>query len=439
MNIFKYINRAINEPVVLRTELFRKYGDISEKVTLGKKSIYIGSPKFVNSILGDNQDNYFNRSPLLRQLFSPFIGNDNLLFITDLERWSKDRSIANMSFDEKVYFNDYSKTIITLTDQMLNKWNKEATLFDVQEEIDILLINVIANTLLIHLDIPSIPEFTILLQNVIVEVKTKIRFIVKPLWHLFPASTRYKRLLTAIRNLIINILNARLKQNKQWDDLFDHFLQEYKHLKKEEMYETIGHQVAAFLVAGFFTTAGLINWTLVHLSQHPTVSRNILQELDKVIGSRLPEYNDLKELPYLSCVIKEILRYNPPSHALMRESIEDDEIDGYFIPKKTNIILSVSHIHRHKDFWENPDGFDPMRFMNNPLGQKDEFAYIPFGAGKRKCVAAAFATLEAMLIIPMILQRFQISLPPHSNPQLFVTTVITNRPNIKMMLRKSRS
>ena len=138
-------------------------------------------------------------------------------------------------------------------------------------------------------------------------------------------------------------------------------------------------------------------------------------------------------MPYLAAVIKETLRLYPASFAIMRQAVEDDEVNGFYIPKKSGIVISVSHIHRHPDFWRNPEGFDPVRFIDNPLGQADRYAYIPFGAGERNCIGSFFSTMEVTLIIAMILQRFHIYLPPNSKIEPFITSLIAMRPNINNM------
>lgn len=138
-------------------------------------------------------------------------------------------------------------------------------------------------------------------------------------------------------------------------------------------------------------------------------------------------------MPYLSAVVRETLRRDPSNHVIMRQACEDGEIDGYFIPKGAGIMLCIADIHRHPDFWDNPQAYDPICFLNKPLGQDHPFAYIPFGAGKRNCIAAGFFTMEAKLVTINILQHFKLALPPHLIVKPIITTLITNRPNVPYM------
>lgn len=435
MNIFSYINQSIDDPIGLRAKIFEKYGDIASTNIGGHLSYLVGHPIYAEYILEKHQDKFFNRSPLLYKVFGPFIGPNSLITTSNVEKWFRDRLIAKINFDEKAYFKSYSETIIDFTNKAFQEWEKypNPKQFNVEEELDKLLVNIVTHTFLVHFDLLNVNEFIKIIPNIVELIKTKLRYVISPLWYFSPSRPKYEAIVKYVKELTYKIIKARIDSGKNWDDTLGFFINEYRFLNEKDLVDYLSQHIATFLVVGYFTTVSLIHWTLVTLSQYPNVRDEIRRELNEKVGSRFPKYEDLPALTYLSAVIKEILRIRPSNYAIMRECVEDDEINGFAFKKGTGIVVSIAHIHRHPEFWENPEGFNPLRFINNPLGQANNYAYIPFGRGKRACIASAFATMEAMMIVAMISQRFQIDLPPHSFVKSYTTTLLTNRPNVKMM------
>jgi cytochrome P450 len=119
----------------------------------------------------------------------------------------------------------------------------------------------------------------------------------------------------------------------------------------------------------------------------------------------------MEDLPRLTCVtnvIRESMRLYPPIWAIERRAVSEDVIGGYRIPAGSSVIVSPYVLHRHPQFWPEPEQFLPERFD----GVKQPEAYIPFGAGPRYCVGHEFAMMEARLIVVLVMQRFRLTLVP---------------------------
>ncbi|MBW4499156.1 MAG: cytochrome P450 [Scytonema hyalinum WJT4-NPBG1] len=168
------------------------------------------------------------------------------------------------------------------------------------------------------------------------------------------------------------------------------------------------------------------------------MERRLHAELSEVLGGRVPTLFDLKNLKYTLQVLNESMRLYPPAWEIGRESIGSDKLDGYDIPANSTVILSSYVTHRHPDFWDNPEGFDPERF--SPLGSagRPQYAYFPFGGGPRTCIGNNFALMEAQLVIADVAQRYRLELVPGHlvEPQPMIT--LRPRNGIFMTLR-SRS
>ena len=107
-------------------------------------------------------------------------------------------------------------------------------------------------------------------------------------------------------------------------------------------------------------------------------------------------------------VVRESLRLYPPVWALPRQSVTADELGGYRIPRRTMVTMSPWIVHRHPEFWDEPERFDPDRFLPERSRDRPRHAYFPFGAGGRSCVGEDFALLEATLVLAMTLRRFDV-------------------------------
>ena len=165
-------------------------------------------------------------------------------------------------------------------------------------------------------------------------------------------------------------------------------------------------------MAGHETTSTALTWTWFLLGSHPSIRQRVRQEVGRVLGDRLPTFDDVPRLIATRSVIEESMRLYPPVWAVAREAAREDEIGGYRIPARSIVFLSPFVTHRHPDFWEQPERFDPDRFAPERIAQRLKGAYFPFLGGPHQCIGNDFAMLEMCLIVAMVLQRFDVELIP---------------------------
>jgi len=196
--------------------------------------------------------------------------------------------------------------------------------------------------------------------------------------------------------------------------------------------QQIRNEVMGLLLAGYETTANALTWTVYLLSQHAWAVRRLSEEVRQTLNGRPPASADLASLPYLRQVLDESLRLFPPAWIIGRRALADDEIGGYHVPAGTVIAICIYTLHRHADFWEEPERFDPERFTPERIAGRERYAYIPFSTGPRQCIGSGLALLEASLILACVAQRFELRLIPGTEvkPQaLFVL-----RPNRDLLM-----
>jgi len=163
-------------------------------------------------------------------------------------------------------------------------------------------------------------------------------------------------------------------------------------------------EVVTMMVAGHETTAMALSWTWYLLAEHPDVERRLHQELDDVLGDRMPTIADLERLPYSLMVLQEAMRLYPPVWYMARKTVAPSEVNGCHLPENVVAIVSPYAIHRHPDYWPNPDAFDPLRFA--PDKKQTRYSYIPFGGGHHLCIGMNLALMEGQLILASLAKNY---------------------------------
>jgi cytochrome P450 len=190
--------------------------------------------------------------------------------------------------------------------------------------------------------------------------------------------------------------------------------------------------------AGHETTAAALAWSWYFLCEHRDVYKKVREEVDRVLQGRAPGYDDLARLPYCLQVFKETLRLYPPAGAILREALQDMEIDGYRVPKGCGVFVSPYTLHRRAEYFPDPETFEPERFAPEREKRLPRYAYIPFGAGPRICIGNYFALMEGQLLIATLAQRVTFALLPGQTIEPDTLHNLALRPGGKVEVRVER-
>ncbi len=195
-------------------------------------------------------------------------------------------------------------------------------------------------------------------------------------------------------------------------------------------------QMATMILAGHETTALTLFWALYLLANAPGIQARLADEVRHLDPAALPTTPVLKALPFTRAVIQETLRLYPPAFTLVRKAIDADRFGDTEIPAGSIILIAPWVLHRHEALWTRPDAFDPSRFEGDPA-LAHRFAYLPFGAGPRVCVGAQFALTEAIIVLAMLIQRFEITLDDTHpvRPVAIITTQPDCSPPFRLRVR----
>ena len=138
-----------------------------------------------------------------------------------------------------------------------------------------------------------------------------------------------------------------------------------------------------FFIAGHETTALTLTWALYLVGMHKPTAERIRAEVQQICGDGAIQYNDMDKLVFTRAVIDETMRLYPPAPMLNRECHEKTEILGRKIDVGDTFLLCNYVMHRTERLWENPNAFDPDRFIRQPELKAKGAPYMPFGAGPR--------------------------------------------------------
>ncbi|ORA77459.1 cytochrome P450 [Mycobacterium malmoense] len=222
--------------------------------------------------------------------------------------------------------------------------------------------------------------------------------------------------------LVQDVMNGRIANppaNKSDRDMLDVLVS----IKDEEgnarfSADEVTGMFISLMFAGHHTSSGTSAWTLIELLRHPKAYAEVIKELDELYADGQPvNFHALRQIPHLENVLKETLRLHPPLIILMRVAQGEFEVEGYPIHKGDYVAASPAISNRIPEDFPDPDNFVPERYQEPR--QEDlinRWTWIPFGAGRHRCVGAAFATMQIKAIFSVLLRQyeFEMAQPPES-------------------------
>lgn len=174
----------------------------------------------------------------------------------------------------------------------------------------------------------------------------------------------------------------------------------------------------SMMFAGHHTSSGTAAWTLIELLRNPGVMKDVVRELDELYadGSEV-SFQALREIPVLEAALKETLRLHPPLILLLRVAVEDFEIGGHTVPAGQLVGATPRVSNRIAEDFPEAERFDPARYIDPRQDDLvNRWTWIPFGAGRHRCVGNAFAMMQLKAIFSVILRdyEFEMTQPPES-------------------------
>jgi cytochrome P450 len=414
------VRELVRSPHRFFLKLTREYGDIVQYRVTPEPAYLINHPDFVQHVLVSNGRNYNKDTHLNKYMLQAITGQG--LLTSENPLWRQQRRLIQPAFHQKSLVK-FVSLIQDATSQTLARLSTYAATnepFDMAQEMMQLTLNIVSRALFGY-DIDQQASLVGEAINTLIEIAK-------------PKQQRFQEMLKVLDEVVYNIIQQRRQQpHSEQLDLLDMLIQaRYAETGEGMSDQQIRDEVMSLLVAGHETTANTLSWLWYLLAQHPAVVAKIEAEIDGLLDCRFPTISDFPRLTYSNKVIKESMRLYPSAWSISRRALADDNIGGYHIPAGAIVALSPYTLQRHPTFWPEPETFDPERFAPEQEVRRHRYAYIPFGAGARKCIGDQLALMESIIILPMTLQKFRLQLVP--NHPIEEHALVTLRPKYGIMM-----
>ncbi|MEM6584937.1 MAG: cytochrome P450, partial [Pseudomonadota bacterium] len=434
-----------NRQIQSLMELAEEYGPIYQLDMMGTPIVIVSGADMAAEICDEKRFDKTVRGPLKR--LRSIAGDGLFTGDTDDPNWAKAHNILLPSFSQKA-MGSYLLSMIDIANQLVLKWERMNSddVIDVPKDMIRLTLDTIGvcgfgyrfNSFYREDFHPFIEAL-----NRTLDTTQKMRGIPgeklmkRQQIEMLAKDARY------MNNLVDEIIAERRHTGGSGgDDLLDFMLSGRDAVTGERLFdENIRYQINTFLIAGHETTSGLLSFAIYFLLNNRDVLKRAYAEVDEVLGRNIdavPTLSQIGRLSYIRAILFEALRLWPTAPALGLAPFEDEVIGGkYAIPKGTFTTLLIPSLHRDPSVWgENPNAFNPDNFSRDSEAARPAHAYKPFGNGQRACIGRQFAIQESILVLGMLLQRFELF--DHSHYKLDIKETLSIKPNeftIKARLR----
>jgi len=390
---------------------------------MNQQYVVCNSPDTVRKVFLEEHDNYDRKSPQMRHALEPLLGDG--LFASDGEVWKERRKYGAPAFENEL-LPGYFETMVFSANELVEQWksrlqsnahsNAYSNEVDMLNEMARLTARIIGRR--IFGDSTSDEEATQVVQGFTdyqhhVEQLDLADSLGLPFLRLFRNSIRtYKTNLSAeaVHKVIDEIIERSSALDEEKFSLISIFLTGKTGTSAKDHACPLGETAArneaiVMFMAGHETTANSLAWCWYLLDKYPEAMKKVHKEVDDVLKGNLPTLEDIEKLQYTRAVFEEAMRLYPPVPLLSRQARHASKIKGIAVEADAIILVVPWLLHRHDKYWQNPDAFQPERFL--PGAQKpDKFVYIPFSVGHRVCLGKRFGLVEGITCLAIIAQAF---------------------------------
>ncbi|XP_031145246.1 cytochrome P450 4B1 [Sander lucioperca] len=379
------------------------------------------------------------------------------LLVSKGQKWLRHRRLLTPGFHYDV-LKPYVKLVSDSAKTMLDKWESYANTnesFELFKHVSLMTLDSILKCAFSDNSNCQTDSGTNAYIKAVYELSNLInlRFRTFPyhndlIFYLSPHGFRYRKACKVAYSHTEEVIRKRkeaLKEEKELDrvqakrnlDFLDILLLARDEKQQGLSDEDIRAEVDTFMFEGHDTTASGISFILYSLACHPEHQKICREEIIQAMdGKDTMEWEDLSKIPYTTMCIKESLRLYPPVPGMSRKITKPMTFfDGRTLPKGSHVGTSVYGIHRNAAVWENPNVFDPLRFLPENVSTRSPHAFVPFSAGPRNCIGQTFAMNELKVATALTLKRYQLIEDPAQKPMLIPRLVLRSLNGIHIKIK----
>ncbi len=399
-----------------------------------RRFVDLSGPDLIQTVLLDDADAY-GRSFLSDRLLKPALGNG--LLTIEGEEWRKQRRIAAPAFRPQMLA-ALLPGMVQAGEETVARLRRGGRI-DVMPEMGTMTFDVIMKTMLglgtETVDHDALTRDLTTYLNTIGRIDP-LDLLEAPLWLPRPWKWLGNSAVRRIRATAAGWVATKRAAAEETDDLASRIIRASDPESGSKLSDQdVIDNLITFMTAGHETTALALTWTLFLLAHQPDWQERLAAEAREVTGAGPIDAAAIERLPLHKLVIQESLRLYPPAAVISRSVLRPTQIGEVEVRPGDTVTVVVYITHRHRTLWEDPDAFDPERFLPERSAGRHRFAYLPFGGGPHVCIGNAFAMMEAVALLATMLR--DLSFAPAEPRPLVPVLRITLRPSNGMPLMVS--
>lgn len=422
----------------------RSYSMQMGEVHLPGVDLYmVNEPALVKRVLGEQAAD-FPKSALLGEALKPLLGES--IFTTNGAQWKRQRQMMDPAFAQ-ARMNVAFPRMLEATQALLQRLSQlpDGEEHDIEVEMTHVTADIIFRTIFsvpmegadAHRVFEAFARYQALAPRLMLPSLFGVRWFVWP-WDVW----RSRRAAGEIRALLEKLVRPRYGayvagQPHATSDILAAFLDARDAATGEPFsFDELVNQVAMLFLAGHETSASALTWACHLLAHAPDIQERMHAEAVRQFGDRQPELADMKQLELTWKVFRETLRLFPPVGFFARESAQACPMRDKQVPRGATVVVSPWLIHRHRQWWTQPDAFNPDRYDDDASREPLKQAYLPFGMGPRVCLGAAFALQEAALILASLVRHWRLEAVPGHIPMPVGRLTIRSANGVRLRLSR---
>jgi cytochrome P450 len=407
------------ESLALMRRCFAQYGDVY-RIFAPSRGVYnyvINHPRDVKRVLLSNHRNYTKGEGMDRVKI--LLGNG--IMTSEGDFWRRQRRMMQPSFHRRV-LDRFGGLIHEVNEKYAARWAANAAAgepINLTEDLSELTLEIVLHSIF-GTDLDRLERqlganpFEVVAKEQNRDLKFAFRF-------------------RSLTKLVGELIERRRREPEERFDFLEMLMaardrENDAPMSNKEMID----EVMTLIVAGHETTAAALTWTWHLISQHRDIAAQLEAEADAVAVGTPLGLDAAESLAFTHQVIQESLRLYPPGWLFTRRTLEADELGGFAIGPRTDVFISPYLLHRHPEFWSEPEEFRPERFAGPDVEERHKFAYIPFSVGPRHCIGENLALFEMLGHVSMMSRRFRLTRA--GNDPIELEAQINLRPRSNLMM-----
>jgi cytochrome P450 len=401
----------------------------------GRRRILLADPALIHEALVRNAD-ALNKGEDVRRALGPALGQGLLTADGAHWRWQR-QSVAPAFRHEKLM--GLLPAMIAAAEKTRDRWLASGSSIGIGHEMMRTTFDIIVETMMSG---PAGIDVARVERGITDYLKPTgwvfaLSILDAPEWLPNPGRSRARAAATYLRSAIARMIAERRRKPDGREDLVALLLAASDPESGRTMTdEDIADNLLTFVTAGHETTALGLAWTFLLLARHPEHEARVLAEIDEVARGEPVRPEHIARLAYTRQVFSEAMRLYPPAPIITRTATRAFPLGGFMVPQGAVLIVPIHAVHHHATLWESPERFDPERFAPEQAKDRHRYAYMPFGAGPRICIGSAFATMEAIAIMAVLLQAVRLRRQLDDMPAPMMKVTLRPKKEAEMLVER---